>query len=320
MTLGKAAKWMSTLSLSLILAACGGEETTDDSETDTGTDDTGIEEVEGTDDAGTEDESASGDFDASTNIHVITRESGSGTRDAFVEIADITDADGEDAITQTATVQNGTSAVMQGVSGDLYSIGFISLGSLDDSVKALAVNGVEATPENISTGDYEVARNFNVTYGGELSEVAQDFWDFMDSAQAQDIVAEDGYVPSISDAPEYEEAGLSGNITVVGSTSVNPVMERFAELYMELNPDVQIDITASGSGAGVTATIDQTADIGMASRELDDEEQGQVTETKAIAIDGIAVIVHNDNPTAKMSMDNTGGIYLGEVTTWDAVQ
>ncbi len=308
MTLGKTAKWMSALSLSLLLAACG-----NGAEEDTGTEDADTVSDEGT-------EEAAGDFDASTDIHVITRESGSGTRDAFVEIAGITDDAGEDAITQAATVQNGTNAVMTGVAGDVYAIGYISLGSLNDSVKALSVNGVEATPENISAGDYEVARNFNVTYGGELSEVAADFWAFMDSAQAQAIVEEEGYVSSVSDAQEYEASGLSGNITVVGSTSVQPVMERFAEEYQALNPDVTIDITAPGSGAGVTAAIDQTADIGMASRELDEEEQGQVTETKAVAIDGIAVIVHNDNSTEDISMDTIGGIYLGDITSWDAVQ
>ena len=296
MTFGKTAKWISTISLSLLLAACG------------------------SDDAATDNGSAAGDFDVATDIHVITREDGSGTRGAFSEIANIVDENGDDAITQSATVQNGTSAVMQGVAGDVYAIGYISLGSLDNSVKAVNVNGIEATPENIMSGDYEVARNFNVAYGGELSEVAQDFWDFMFSAQAQELVAEEGYVSVDTEATEYEAKALAGDITIVGSTSVQPIMERMAQAYREYNPDVVIDITAPGSGAGVTAAIDGTADIGMASRELSDEEQAQLSETAAIAVDGIAVILHLDNITENLSLEDISGIYSGDITTWDAVQ
>ncbi len=305
MTLGKAAKWMSTLSLSLILAACGGDDT--DTDTDTGSEDSGTEEV-------------AGDFDASSDIHVITREDGSGTRTAFTEIAGVVDENDDDIITPTATVQNGTNAVMQGVAGDVYSIGYISLGSLNDSVKAVSVNGVAAEADLVASGEYEVARNFNVTYGGELSEVAQDFWDFMFSAQGQELAVDEGYVAADASAPEYEAKGLSGDITIVGSTSVQPVIEAMSEAYRELNPDVSIDITAPGSGAGVTAAIDGTADIGMASRELSDEEQDQVTETAAIAVDGIAVIVHNDNPLEDLSLEDIAGIYLGDLTSWNGVQ
>lgn len=307
MTLGKAAKWMSTLSLSLILAACGGDDTDTDTDTDTGSEDSGTEEV-------------AGDFDASSDIHVITREDGSGTRTAFTEIAGVVDENDDDIITPTATVQNGTNAVMQGVAGDVYSIGYISLGSLNDSVKAVSVNGVAAEADLVASGEYEVARNFNVTYGGELSEVAQDFWDFMFSAQGQELAVDEGYVAADASAPEYEAKGLSGDITIVGSTSVQPVIEAMSEAYRELNPDVSIDVTAPGSGAGVTAAIDGTADIGMASRELSDEEQDQVTETAAIAVDGIAVIVHNDNPLEDLSLEDIAGIYLGDLTSWNGVQ
>lgn len=307
MTLGKAAKWMSTLSLSLILAACGGDDTDTDTDTDTGSEDSGTEEV-------------AGDFDASSDIHVITREDGSGTRVAFTEIAGVVDENDDDIITPTATVQNGTNAVMQGVAGDVYSIGYISLGSLNDSVKAVSVNGVAAEADLVASGEYEVARNFNVTYGGELSEVAQDFWDFMFSAQGQELAVDEGYVAADASAPEYEAKGLSGDITIVGSTSVQPVIEAMSEAYRELNPDVSIEITAPGSGAGVTAAIDGTADIGMASRELSDEEQDQVTETAAIAVDGIAVIVHNDNPLEDLSLEDIAGIYLGDLTSWNGVQ
>ena len=290
MTLGKTVKWMSALSLSLLLAACGnGDE-------------------------------VSGDFDTAQDLHVITREDGSGTRGAFAEIANILDDNGDDIITQTATVQNGTSAVMQGVEGDPYAIGYISLGSLDDSVKGLEIDGAAPTAEAIEAGDYQVARNFNVTYGSELSEVAQDFYDFFFSAQAQTIAEDQGYVKVATDAPEYKAAGLKGNISVVGSTSVEPLMAALAEAYGEFNPNVRIDITAPGSGAGITAAIDGSADIGMSSRELDEEETSQVAGVDAIAVDGIAVIVNNDNPMDGLSLEQVQQIYLGDLTTWADVQ
>ena len=295
MTLGKTAKWISTISLSLLLAACGSDDTTNDSGSD------------------------AGDFDASTDIHVITREAGSGTRDAFTEITGVVDENGDDVIAQSATVQNGTSAVMQGVAGDELAIGYISLGSLDDSLKGLEIDGAAPTAEAIEAGDYTVARNFNVTYGQELSEVAQDFYDFLFSAQAQDLAEEQGYV-RVTEGEEYAPVGLEGNISIVGSTSVQPLMEAIAEAYGEYNPSVQVDITAPGSGAGITAAIDGSADIGMASRELDEDEQAEVLGYDAIAVDGIAVIVNNDNPLTGLTLDEVQGIYLGDITSWSEVE
>jgi len=293
MTFGKTAKWMSALSLSLILAACGG---------------------------GGESEGASGsDFDTSQDIHVITREEGSGTRGAFTEITGVLDENEEDATTPTATVQNSTNAVMQAVEGDESAIGYISLGSLNDSVKGLNVEGVEPTAENVQSGDYQVARNFNVTYGQELSDVAQDFYDFMFSSQAQSLVEEEGYVPVETDAPEYEAQAMSGDISVVGSTSVEPLMTRFTEAYGEYNPDVTIDVTSPGSGAGITAAIDGSADIGMSSRDLTEEETSEVQGVDSIAVDGIAVIANEANPVADLTLDQISGIYLGDITTWDEV-
>lgn len=297
MTLTKATKWISAAGLSLLLAACGADENTG---TENGTD-------------------SGAEFDTSQDIHVVTREDGSGTRGAFVEIAGVVDDNDEDMIYTGATVQNSTNAVMQSVAGDPTAIGYISLGSLDDSVKGVEIDGAAPTSEAVAAGDYTVARNFNVAYGGELSEAAQDFWNFFFSAQAQDIVSAEGYVPVDAEAPEYEPAGVSGTISVVGSTSVEPLMQAFAEAYKELNPDVSIDITAPGSGAGITAAIDGTADIGMASRELKDEEAAELTEGAAIAIDGIAVIVNNENPIEGLTLEQVQGIYLGEITTWDEV-
>lgn len=295
MTLRNAAKWMSTLSLTLLLAACADDNT------------------------GTEEGSDSG-FDSSEDIHVITREEGSGTRGAFAEIAGIVDENDDDIITQTATVQNGTSAVMQGVAGDQYAIGYISLGSLDNSVKGLDIDGAAPTAEAIEAGDYSVYRNFNVTYGQELSEAAQDFYDFLFSAQAQELAEEQGYVKVDPEAEEYVATAQDGTIDIVGSTSVQPLMEVLAEAYGEYNPNVRIDITAPGSGAGITAAIDGSADIGMASRELSEDEMADVLGADAIAIDGIAVIANNDNPVDGLSLDQVQGIYLGDVTSWSEVQ
>lgn len=258
-------------------------------------------------------------FEPDHNIHVFTREQGSGTRSAFTDVTGIVDREGDDAISLTATVQNSTNASMQAVSGDPHAISYISLGSLNDTVTAVPVNGVEPSTETILSGDYDLYRNFNVTYGQELSEVAQDFWDFMFSAQAQKLVAEDGYVSVDPDAPEYEPSGLSGSVSIVGSTSVEPTVQRFSEAYTELNPDVTIDITAPGSGAGVTAAIDGSADIGMSSREMSETEAAQLIETQPIAIDGIVVIVNNNNPIENLEMIEIQGIYQDYFTVWNDV-
>ena len=258
-------------------------------------------------------------FEPDHDIHVFTREQGSGTRSAFTDVAGIVNRDGDDAISLTATVQNSTNATMQAVGGDPHAISFISLGSLNDTVRAVPVNGVEPNTDNILSGDYELYRNFNVTYGQELSEVAQDFWDFMFSAQAQELVAEDGYVQANPDAPKYEPSGLSGSVSIVGSTSVEPTVQRFSEAYTDLNPDVTIDITAPGSGAGITAAVDGSADIGMSSREVSDTEAEQLIETQPIAVDGIVVIVNNNNPIENLEMIEIQGIYQDYFTVWNEV-
>lgn len=263
------------------------------------------------------DQTSSQEFEANRSINVYTREIGSGTRSAFTEVTDLVDENGDDAITLSAAVQNSTNATMQAVARDAHGISYASLGSLSDSVKPLKVNGVAATSENIQAGDYELTRNFNVVYGKELSEVTQDFWDFMFSAQAQDLVGEDGFVAVDPNAPEYEAKGLSGKISIVGSTSVEPTVARFAEAYTEYNPDVTIDITAPGSGAGITSAIDGTSDIGMSSRELTDEELDQVLEAAPIAIDGIVVIVNNNNPLETLKIEEIRGIYFEYYSTWN---
>lgn len=259
------------------------------------------------------------EFDSETEIHVFTREAGSGTREAFTEVAGIVNEAGDDAITPASAVQNSTNATMQAVASDPHAISYISLGSLNSTVKAVEVENIEPTPENIQDGNYVLTRNFSITYGRELSEVAQDFWNFMFSKQAQDIVVEDGYVSIDPDASEYVPTNLSGSVSIVGSTSVEPTIQRFSEAYTALNPDVTIDITAPGSGAGITSAIDGSADIGMVSRDPSEDEAAQLMETEAIAIDGIVIIVNNKNPLEDISLSQLQGIYQEYYTHWNEV-
>lgn len=257
------------------------------------------------------------EFNADRSLNVYTREIGSGTRSAFAEIVGLEDENGDDAISLAATVQNTTNGIMQAVTTDAHAISYLSLGSLNDSVKSVSVNGVKPSVESIQAGDYQIAREFSVVYGQELSDVAQDFWNFMFSAQAQELVAEDGYVPVNPDAPEYVSSGTSGSVNVVGSTSVEPTMSRFAEAYTELNPNATIDITAPGSGAGITSAIDGNADIGMTSREPDSDEAAQLTETVPIAVDGIVIIVNNNNPLENLELEQVQGVFFEYYDTWN---
>lgn len=338
MTLKSASKWMSVLSLSLVLAACGSGETSDGSSdssgdtateettsTDSSTEDTSTEddssEAESTDESSADDQAA-GDFDTSQQISVVNREEGSGTRDAFTEIVGLLDDNGNDltSLLQNADIQNSTGAVMSTVGRNETAIGYISTGSLDDSVQAVSINGAEPSAENIQVGDYEIARNFNIAYGEELSEAAQDFWDFIMSSEGQAVVEEEGFIAVDDNAPSFEGGDAEGEVTIAGSTSVTPVMEALAEEYeSNYNENVTVGITSNGSGAGMEAAMSNTADIGMASRELEEEEAEAMAGHKAMAIDGIAVIVHNSNPVEDLSLEDVEGIYKGEITVWDEV-
>lgn len=259
------------------------------------------------------------EFESDHEIHLFTREAGSGTRSAFIDVANIVNDNGDDLLTPMATVQNSTNATMQAVASDSHAVSYISLGSLNKTVKAIAVNGIEPTVENIQNSDYLLVRNFSVTHGNELSELAQDFWNFMFTKQAQELVSEDGYVPIDLDAPEYTPSELSGSVSIVGSTSVEPTIQRFAERYTSLNPNVRIDITAPGSGAGITAAIDGSADIGMTSRDPSPDESDDLIDTKAIAVDGIVLIVNNKNPIENIHLDEIRGIYLEKYTHWNEI-
>ena len=253
------------------------------------------------------------------DIHVVTREDGSGTRGAFIELTGVLVKEGDKETDHTytgATIQNGTNSVMTTVGGDESAIGYTSVGSLNDSVKELKIENVLPTSEAIKEGTYHIARPFNVAYKGELSESAEDFWSFLFSAEGQQVVSEEGYIEGSADSSPYvQEKEVSGTISIVGSTSVTPVMEAITEAYKKLQPNVSIDITSNGSSAGMTAAMEESADIGMASRELKDEEEAQLSH-QALAIDGIAVIVHPDNPLETLSMEEVRQIFTGEQTKW----
>lgn len=255
---------------------------------------------------------------AGNPISVVTREDGSGTRGAFVELFGIEDADGNDAITQSAEISNSTSVVMTTVAGNPDAIGYISLGSLDDTVKALEIDGVAATVENINNGTYKVYRPFNIATKEGLSETAQDFVNFIMSEQGQAIVAEEGYI-SVENSGSYTPSGKTGTVTVSGSSSVTPVMQVLKEEYEALNPDVTIELQQSDSTTGVNDAIAGTSDIGMASRALKDSELEQGVVGAVIANDGIAVIVNNESTVTGLTSEQVKGIYMGELTNWSEV-
>ena len=253
------------------------------------------------------------------DITVISREEGSGTRDAFVELTGVMQND-VDRTVDTAEISNSTSVVTQSVAGNEAAIGYISMGSLDDTVKALKIGGVEATTDNVKSGDYELQRPFNIVTKGEVAQLPQDFINFIMSAEGQAIIEEEGYITVNEKAESYEAAGLEGSITLAGSTSVSPVMEVLADEYKKLNDGVTIEIQQTGSGAGIQSTIEGVCDIGMASRALEDEEAAEGLESQEIALDGIAVIVNNNNTAEDITMEQIMKIYTGEITAWSELQ
>lgn len=261
-------------------------------------------------------------FDTAKAINVVSREEGSGTRRAFVEITGILgkDAAGNevDNTSIEAVIQNGTNGVMTTVAGDEYGIGYISLGSLNDTVKAVKVEGAVANAEDVKDGSYKVARPFNVAWKEDtIGEIGTDVMKFIMSEEGQKIVEDNKFVSAGNDGA-YTAANLSGQITIAGSTSVTPLMEKLTEAYRALNPNVTIDIQSTGSSAGMTSAMEGAANIGMASRELKDSETAVLTH-KAIAIDGIAVIVNNANPLEDITMDEIKSIFTGETTEWSGV-
>ena len=262
---------------------------------------------------------AGSDWDNTRDITVVSREDGSGTRGAFVELFGIEEeVNGEkvDMTTEEANITNSTSVMMSTVAQDEYAIGYISLGSLDDSVKAVKVDGSEATAENIKNGSYKISRPFNIATKEDLSDAAQDFEDFILSTEGQKVVEDNKYIP-LDDVSDYKSNGASGKVVVAGSSSVSPVMEKLKEAYQAVNSDVEVEIQTSDSTTGMQNAIDGVCDIGMASRELKDSEKEAGLTPTVIAMDGIAVVVNNDNPTDELSSDQVKSIFTGDVLTWD---
>lgn len=264
--------------------------------------------------------------DMTGEITVLSREDGSGTRGAFIELFGIelfgieqkNDAgEKEDMTTDDAQITNSTSVMMTTVQGNPKAIGYISLGSLDESVvKAVEIDGAAPTVENVKAGTYKVVRPFNIATKGEASEVAQDFINFIMSADGQKIVSENGYITVDDAAPAYAASGVSGKVVVGGSSSVTPVMEKLKEAYVALNPDVTVEVQQSDSTTGMTSTIDGAYDIGMASRELKDSELEAGLTPTVIAQDGIAVIVNKENTLTGLTSEQVLSIYTGETTDW----
>ena len=270
--------------------------------------------------AGCGNSKSSGGFDTSKTITVMSREDGSGTRGAFVELFGVEqkDENGEkvDHTSDEAIITNSTSVMMTSVAGDLYGIGYISLGSLNNTVKALKIDGAEATVENIKSGSYKISRPFNIATKDNVSEVAQDFIDYIMSSDGQAVIEENGYI-SASDAAAYSGSKPSGKIKIAGSSSVTPVMEKLKEAYLKVNTNAEIEIQQNDSTTGMTSTIEGICDIGMASRELKDSEIESGLTGTAIALDGIAVIVNKENTASDdLTSEQIMKIYTGEITNW----
>ncbi|MEA5026898.1 MAG: substrate-binding domain-containing protein [Erysipelotrichaceae bacterium] len=258
-------------------------------------------------------------FDTTKAITVVSREDGSGTRGAFVELFGVEQKDASgtkvDYTTDSAIITNSTSVMMTNVASNQYAIGYISLGSLNDTVKALQVDGVDATVDNIKAGTYKISRPFNIATKGEVSEVAQDFINFILSAEGQAVVEDNGYI-SLSNTGAFTTTQPSGKVVVGGSSSVTPVMEKLKEAYLALNPNAEVEVQQSDSTTGMTSAIDGIVDIGMASRELKESELSAGLTNTVIAMDGIAVIVNNENTLTNITSDNVKAIFTGEITTW----
>ncbi len=256
-------------------------------------------------------------------ISVLSREDGSGTRGAFIELFGIEkkSANGKkiDYTTDEAAITNSTAVMLTSVAGDMYAIGYVSLGSLNSSVKAVKIDGAEATVQNINRGTYKISRPFNIAVKDNLSAQAQDFVNFILSDEGQKIIAANKYI-KIQNIKPFVPAGVSGKVVVSGSSSVSPVMEKLIEAYKKVNPNVKIELQTSDSTMGVNNAISGTCDIGMASRGLKDSEKSKGVKEITIAIDGIAVIVNKANPVSNLSKAQVESIFTGSVTRWNKIR
>lgn len=268
-------------------------------------------------------EKAPKEFDYQSDFTVVSREEGSGTRGAFVELFGIEkkgdDGKKVDHTTIDAVNTNSTSVMLSTVAGNDYAIGYVSLGSLNDSVKAVKIDGAEASVANIKSGTYKIARPFNVATKGELSDVAKDFMDFILSKDGQAVVEQNGYIAN-DNAKSFTSAKPTGKIVVAGSSSVTPVMEKLKEAYLKINSGAQIDVQQSDSTTGVTSAIDGICDIGMASRQLKDTELAKGVTSTTIATDGIAVVINKNSPVADLTSAQVEQIFTGNMSTWAGLQ
>lgn len=266
---------------------------------------------------------SSGDSSGSSSsepISVYSREDGSGTRSAFIELFGLEEKDASgkkiDTTTDNASITNSTSVMMTSVANDPEGIGYISLGSLNNTVKALKIDGVDATTNNVKDGSYKIARPFNVVLGNDTSAAAQDFISFIMSKEGQSIVEENHYISVSENAEPYQKSDATGKVVVAGSSSVTPVMEKLAEAYKEMNPNVIIEVQQSDSTTGITMAKEGTCDIGMASRDLKESEASAGLEAIAIAQDGIAVIVTPNSLVDGLTTAQVKGIFSGTMQTW----
>ena len=266
---------------------------------------------------------SAGSSSKSQTITVVSREDGSGTRGAFIELFGIEEKDASgkkvDNTTDDATITNSTEVMMTTVAGDEAAIGYTSLGALNSSIKALKVDGAEATAANVKSGTYKISRPFNIATKGTVSEVTQDFINYILSEDGQKIVESNGYI-SQGNSGAFTSNGASGKIVVAGSSSVTPVMEKLLEAYQKVNTGAKIELQESDSTTGMTAAIDGTCDIGMASRELKDSEKSSGLTNQVIALDGIAVIVNNKNSASNITSEQVKAIFTGETTDWSNVK
>ena len=265
---------------------------------------------------------ATSDWDETSDVTIVSREDGSGTRGAFIELFGIEEKQDDgtkvDMTTTDAQITNNTSVMLTTVADNEYAIGYVSLGSLNDSVKALKIDGAEATAENIENGSYKVSRPFNIAVKKDLNnKVAKDFMSFIMSTEGQKVVADEKYI-AVADVKDYAGTKPSGSCVVGGSSSVSPLMEKLIEAYKAVNPNASIELQTSDSTTGMTSTIEGSYDIGMASRELKEEEAAELEPT-VIATDGIAVVVNNANLLDELSADQVKDIYVGNVSTWDEI-
>lgn len=265
---------------------------------------------------------ATSDWDETSDVTIVSREDGSGTRGAFIELFGIEEKQDDgtkvDMTTTDAQITNNTSVMLTTVADNEYAIGYVSLGSLNDSVKALKIDGAEATAENIENVSYKVSRPFNIAVKKDLNnKVAKDFMSFIMSTEGQKVVADEKYI-AVADVKDYAGTKPSGSCVVGGSSSVSPLMEKLIEAYKAVNPNASIELQTSDSTTGMTSTIEGSYDIGMASRELKEEEAAELEPT-VIATDGIAVVVNNANPLDELSADQVKDIYVGNVSTWDEI-